>query len=310
MFGINVCSLFLGMFCTTEGISDILVTGGCVELICELMEKHRKNPEFQAKALAMLQSLVKPIEDVLSILLPEIKKVMKKYPESCELQQQCCEMLYNLAKDNYAISVKLIKEGFHQLFFKIIERFEDDFVLNSAADCIYLLACEYDLKNPMLFEMCALGNTTAVSLLLQLSADVNYSEGNDTPLSVACKANNLKLVQLLLTKGVTDMHYPLTLCLENKHHHKLAGFLLKHMGHDEDGGTISLTGEHRCYMWLLLCPWGAHTHAKISHRIASLPTSRQQIVFALLVSSCQQVWNKLTCNNLVDIIRLVVRLFQ
>ena len=33
---------------------------------------------------------------------------------------------------------------------------------------------------------------------------------------------------------------------------------------------------------------------------------------ALLVPSCQQVWNKLltTCNNLVDIIRLVARLFQ
>jgi hypothetical protein len=42
------------------------------------------------------------------------------------------------------------------------------------------------------------------------------------------------------------------------------------------------------------------THAKISHLVASLPTSRQQ------------VWNKLltTCNNLVDIIRRVARLFQ
>jgi hypothetical protein len=44
----------------------------------------------------------------------------------------------------------------------------------------------------------------------------------------------------------------------------------------------------------------------------SLPTSRQQVVFALLVPSCQKVWDKLltTCNNLVDIIRLVARLFQ
>jgi hypothetical protein len=35
-------------------------------------------------------------------------------------------------------------------------------------------------------------------------------------------------------------------------------------------------------------------------------------VFALLVPSSQQVWNKLltTCNNLVDTIRLVARLFQ
>jgi hypothetical protein len=54
------------------------------------------------------------------------------------------------------------------------------------------------------------------------------------------------------------------------------------------------------------------THAKISHLVASLPTNRQQIVFALLVPSCQQVWSKLliTCNNLVDINRLVARLFQ
>jgi hypothetical protein len=59
------------------------------------------------------------------------------------------------------------------------------------------------------------------------------------------------------------------------------------------------------------------THAKISHLVTSLSTSRQrqQVVFALLVTSCQQVWNKLltNCNNLVDIIRLVtrfVRLFQ
>ena len=44
----------------------------------------------------------------------------------------------------------------------------------------------------------------------------------------------------------------------------------------------------------------------------SLQTSRQQVVFAWLVTSCQQVWNKLltTCNNLVDIITFVTRLFQ
>ena len=56
----------------------------------------------------------------------------------------------------------------------------------------------------------------------------------------------------------------------------------------------------------------ASTHVKISQLVASLQTSRQQVVFARLVTSCQQVWNKLltTCNNVVDIIRLVTRLFQ
>ena len=35
------------------------------------------------------------------------------------------------------------------------------------------------------------------------------------------------------------------------------------------------------------------THANISHLVASLPTTRQQVVFALLVPSCQQGWIKL-----------------
>ena len=54
------------------------------------------------------------------------------------------------------------------------------------------------------------------------------------------------------------------------------------------------------------------THVKISQLVASLQTSAQQVVFAQLVTSCQQVWNKLltTCNNLVDIVRLAARLFQ
>ena len=52
-------------------------------------------------------------------------------------------------------------------------------------------------------------------------------------------------------------------------------------------------------------------HVKISQLVANLQTSRQQVVFARLVLSCQQVWKKLltTCNKLVDIIRLVTRLF-
>ena len=43
-----------------------------------------------------------------------------------------------------------------------------------------------------------------------------------------------------------------------------------------------------------------------------MQTSRQQVVFARLVPSCQQVWNKLltTCNKLVEIIKLVTMLFQ
>ena len=47
------------------------------------------------------------------------------------------------------------------------------------------------------------------------------------------------------------------------------------------------------------------TRAKISHLVASLSTSRQQVVFALLVSSCQQVWKNLTTviTNLTDLVQ-------
>ena len=44
------------------------------------------------------------------------------------------------------------------------------------------------------------------------------------------------------------------------------------------------------------------TQVKISQLVATLQTSHQQVVFAWLVTSCQQVWNKLltTCNNFVN----------
>ena len=62
--------------------------------------------------------------------------------------------------------------------------------------------------------------------------------------------------------------------------------------------------------WLITC-----THAKSIHLVASLRTRRQQVVFALLVPSlapttCPRLLLLTTCNKLVDIIRLVARLFQ
>ena len=52
-----------------------------------------------------------------------------------------------------------------------------------------------------------------------------------------------------------------------------------------------------------------YTRKNLWSLVASLPTSRQQVVFALLVPSSQQVWNRLltTCNRLDGIIRLVIQ---
>ena len=53
-----------------------------------------------------------------------------------------------------------------------------------------------------------------------------------------------------------------------------------------------------------------NTHIRISQFVTSLLTSCEQVVFAWLVTSCQQVWNKslTACNKLV-IIRHITRLF-
>ena len=58
--------------------------------------------------------------------------------------------------------------------------------------------------------------------------------------------------------------------------------------------------------------WRSTGYTRKNLTTCSLQTSRKQLVFAWLVTSCQQVWNKLltTCNNLVDIVRRVTRLFQ
>ena len=207
----------------------------------DLIKNHEKNIDFQQKALTLLQSLTGSSEDFCTTLLPVIKKIMKS-TKSEELLHRCCEIVYDFARNDHETSVQLIKRRVSRIIFKILRNSNDDALQNIAADCIYMLALEHDLKNLMLRKMCAVGDTDAVNLLLQLSADVNNTEADESPLSLACKTNNLDLVKLLLAHGVSDLHHPLTICLENDDRRRLAGLILKCMGHDEAAGTISLTG--------------------------------------------------------------------
>jgi hypothetical protein len=67
------------------------------------------------------------------------------------------------------------------------------------------------------------------------------------------------------------------------------------------------------FTWLWSRLWSPlTTRVKISHFVASVPTSCQEVAFTMLVPSCHQACHKLltTCNNLADIIRLVAKLFQ
>ena len=60
------------------------------------------------------------------------------------------------------------------------------------------------------------------------------------------------------------------------------------------------------------CNIHLQTHAKFSDILVILPTSRQQVVFALFVPCYQQVIEQVvnSCNNPVDTVRLAATLFQ
>jgi hypothetical protein len=66
------------------------------------------------------------------------------------------------------------------------------------------------------------------------------------------------------------------------------------MKHLEKNAWVTMwTAIPVCTNFYAMHDYFSCTHVKISHLVASLPTSRQQDVFALLVTSCQQVWNNL-----------------
>lgn len=235
----------LGVICAGIGVPDILCKANGVRLTLDMMKKHNGKLQIQKKGIVLLQLLVTDhtlSENTFSLLVAVIKTAMENFPKDVDIQIESCVILHLVAEDNYQASVDLIQLHVHEQFFKIFENFPDDGdVLDVASSCIYLLACTKDLKNLMLLTMCALGYLKAVECLIQLGADVNCGEDNYTPFCYACRSNNLELVHFLLKHGVSDVHDALALCL-NTNRDVIAGFLLKHMGHDEDGGTITLTG--------------------------------------------------------------------
>jgi hypothetical protein len=76
-----------------------------------------------------------------------------------------------------------------------------------------------------------------------------------------------------------------------------------------DISTKSCRGLCLNYLKKISQTWCSQcTDVKISYLVASLPTGRQQVVFALLDPSCQQVWNKLL--KVVTILLILSDLLQ
>lgn len=234
-----------GVICAADGAPEIVRKCNGMRSALDIMDKHSKNLEIQKKGIVMLQLLVtnrKLSVNTFSSVVATIRRAMVHFPRDSDVQTEACVALQLLAEQSYQASVDLIKLNVHEQLFKIFENFPtDDGVLDVASGCIYLLACKRDLKNQMLLSACALGLLRAAECLIQLGADVNYGRDGNTPLCLACRANDLELVNFLLKQAVADVHNALAFCL-NTNRHNIAGFLLKHMGHDEDAGTITLTG--------------------------------------------------------------------
>ncbi len=75
-----------------------------------------------------------------------------------------------------------------------------------------------------------------VEILVELGADINYGEGEETPLCHACKREDVEMVQILLRKqhGSSDVQMALHIVLE-KNNDTIIGLLLQHMGYDKEG---------------------------------------------------------------------------
>ena len=75
--------------------------------------------------------------------------------------------------------------------------------------------------------------------MIQLGADVNVGSGLESPLCLACKYQDIRLISLLLQENVHDLLCALKLALGLRNDN-IIGQILYDYGHDRDGSTFIL----------------------------------------------------------------------
>ncbi|XP_071486222.1 leucine-rich repeat serine/threonine-protein kinase 2-like [Diadema antillarum] len=228
----------------TDGMIDILCDAGILSFTVETMEKYSHIEAIQEKGTILLQTVVNKKKSICDNRLAEkiaraIVSSMKKFRQAPNVLAESCVAMQFLADLSQEVTKTLVNFNAHEELFHILETYKgDETLVNLVCECLYILCCKWEFTTQMLGWACRKNLMKGVEVLVELGADVNAEEGNQTPMCHACQNGNVDMVKLLLKQGTNDLHTPLRLSLKLENHH-ITGLLLYKMGYDKEAGSLT-----------------------------------------------------------------------
>ncbi|KAK7465037.1 hypothetical protein BaRGS_00037776 [Batillaria attramentaria] len=231
--------------------AEVLHSLNAVNKILLCLKRFTYNINIQKKGLMAIQVLVDPrllqSATTCSDLVDVLKTAMHNFPDKVTLQKEAVVAMQILAErgldgekrgQHSLMSEMLVDHRCHELLFHICEIFDDDEGLHDlASECLYVIGIEQDLKSRMLVAACSKGYISGVECLIEIGAEVNTGQGEDTPLYCAVKNRDTNMVRLLLRQEIRDVQGPLKLSLKQESH-EITGMLLSLIGQDREMGKL------------------------------------------------------------------------
>ncbi|XP_070559106.1 leucine-rich repeat serine/threonine-protein kinase 2-like [Ptychodera flava] len=127
---------------------------------------------------------------------------------------------------------------YESLFNILFRHLQNERLISMASECVSNVEDLKSLKYRMLQSATSKGNFEGVQCLLQLGADVNAGEGEDTPLCNVCRRNDKEMADLILKEDIVDMRTPLSICTKLQNF-DTAATLLQRIGVDREDATVT-----------------------------------------------------------------------
>ncbi|XP_076111293.1 leucine-rich repeat serine/threonine-protein kinase 2-like isoform X1 [Mytilus galloprovincialis] len=207
----------LSVLCAAENASEMLNMAGATQHVITVLKKYLDMVYLQKKGLILIQLLAdkKMCRDreICSGLADTLYKSLVTHSDNNGVLKEACVALQILAETGKEISDSLVEKGCHQILFNLLESDEDAEIKDLICECLYVMGLTPDLKSKMLCN-CTKGVLVGAECLLELGADVNYTDGETTPLCHAVINQDEDLVRLFLKHDISNLHKPLKLSLE------------------------------------------------------------------------------------------------
>ncbi|KAK3610610.1 hypothetical protein CHS0354_009068 [Potamilus streckersoni] len=233
----------LAILAGAAGGPESLVHAGALSVILKTLKQYPEELLIQKKGLMLFQLFSKQelldLDTLYHDIASVVSRAMKNFPENMSIQNEACVAIQLLAETGKMMSEKFIQVGCHHHLFDVLKLSEEYTDLQDlAGECLYVLSQEQNLKSVMLLSACQRGNIPATQCLLELGADVNFRQGQETPLFIAVAQENESLVRLLMKQEIRDLEKPLAESL-SKGNKKIIGSILEQIGFDRENGAIT-----------------------------------------------------------------------